>query len=126
MAINLQNANAYFKGRTIGGVWKQYSGDQKNTALLQAKRELSRELGRPMREDEPPYKEGDRRRDEYAVYEQALFDLVRDAMPEGDGEATPPLNADTNGQAQLVSVGGRWSRDALLWLADTLRANVIR
>ena len=67
--ICLQNANAYLKSRTLWDAWDEYSSDQKEMAITQARRDLSRALGRPMADDEPPYQEGDRRRDEYAVYE---------------------------------------------------------
>ena len=79
--INLANANAYFEGRTVGKFRKEYSGEQKEAAITQARRDLARAIGRPMRDDEPPYEEGQKRRDEYAVYEQALYSLLRDTMP---------------------------------------------
>lgn len=120
--INVQNANSYFAGRTVGRFWAEYSGAQKEAALSQARRELSRAIGRPMRDDEPPYQEGERKRDEYAVYEQALYSLLRDTMPEGTGEALPSLNGDeTKSKLSLMAVGGgKWSIEALAWLCDKL------
>lgn len=120
--INVQNANSYFAGRTVGRFWAEYSGAQKEAALSQARRELSRAIGRPMRDDEPPYQEGERKRDEYAVYEQALYSLLRDTMPEGTGEALPSLNGDeTRSKLSSMAVGGgKWSIEALAWLCDKL------
>lgn len=120
--INVQNANSYFAGRTVGRFWAEYSGAQKEAALSQARRELSRAIGRPMRDDEPPYQEGERKRDEYAVYEQALYSLLRDTMPEGTGEALPSLNGDeTKSKLSSMAVGGgKWSIEALAWLCDKL------
>lgn len=120
--INLANANAYFEGRTVGKFWKEYSGEQKEAAITQARRDLARAIGRPMRDDEPPYEEGQKRRDEYAVYEQALYSLLRDTMPEGTGEALPSLNGDET-RSKLTSMavgGGKWSIEALAWLCDKL------
>lgn len=126
MAINTQNANSYFKGRTIGAIWDRYSGNQKNAAILQARRELARAIGRELKDEEPPYKEGDRRRDEYAVYEQAYFDLCKDALPEGTGDTTPSLVGNYENVPVPDAVAGQWSKDALMWLCDELRVNVIR
>ena len=120
--ISVQNANAYFEGRTIGKFWDEYSGEQKEGAIAQARRDLARAIGRPMKDDEPPYVEGERRRDEYAVYEQALYTLLRDANPEGGGSAVPSLNGDEVRQKNttLAVGGGKWSIEALSWLCDKL------
>lgn len=120
--INLQNANAYFKGRTIAKQWNEYSGAQKEAALTQARRDLARAIGRPMRDDEPPYQEGETKRDEYAVYEQAAYTLLRDCSPEGGGDAVPSLDGDEvrTKNAQMSTGGGKWSIEALSWLCDKL------
>lgn len=120
--ISLQNANAYFKSRTLCEAWNEYSGEQKEMAILQARRDLSRALGRPMNDDEPPYQEGDTKRDEYAVYEQAAYTLLRNALPKGGGSSTPSLTPDeTKPKGQTLSTGGgKWSMEALAWLADKL------
>lgn len=120
--ISLTNANAYFESRTVGKFWDEYSGEQKEMAIAQARRDLARAIGRPMKDDESPYIEGERRRDEYAVYEQALYTLLRDANPEGGGSAVPSLNGDEVRQknATLAVGGGKWSIEALSWLCDKL------
>ena len=122
MNITLQNANAYFKSRTTGDLWEEYSGEQKQAAIQEARRDLSRALRRPIRDDESPYREGDSKRDEYAVYEQALFSLLKYAEPRGTGTAIPSLNGDeTRPKTTRISVGGdKWSMDALAWLADKM------
>lgn len=119
--INVQNANAYFAGRTIGRAWDEYSGEQKDAAILQAKRELSKI--RPMLEDEPPYQLGDVHRDEFAVYEQAAYLLFRDTLPAGSGELTPSLD-EAKERPVPRDLDGRWSIDALVWLGDRLVKSV--
>lgn len=120
--ICLQNANGYFKGRTIGDSWDEYSGPQKEMAIQEARRDLSRALGRPMRDDEPPYQEGDTKRDEYAVYEQAAYTLLRSTLPKGVGKATPSLEPDeAKPKGMTLTEGyGKWSKEALSWLADRM------
>ena len=104
--ICLQNANAYLKSRTLWDAWDEYSSDQKEMAITQARRDLSRALGRPMADDEPPYQEGDRRRDEYAVYEQAAYTLLMNAQPKGSGSMTPSLSPDeTKPKSKTLSEG---------------------
>lgn len=120
--ICIQNANAYFKGRTIGAKWAEYSAEQKTAAIDQARRDLSRALRRPMRDDEPPYREGDTKRDEFAVYEQAVYSLLRDAQPNGGGSSVPSLDPDEpKPRSNTLAVGGgKWSIEALSWLCDKL------
>ena len=120
--ICIQNANAYFKGRTIGAKWAEYSAEQKTAAIDQARRDLSRALRRPMRDDEPPYREGDTKRDEFAVYEQAVYSLLRDAQPNGGGSSVPSLDQDEpKPRSNTLAVGGgKWSIEALSWLCDKL------
>ena len=122
MNITVQNANAYFDGRTMGDMWDEYSGEQKQAALQEARRDLSRALRRPIRDDEPPYREGDSTRDEYAVYEQALYSRLKYAEPKGTGAATPSLNGDeTRPKSTRLEIGGgKWSMEALAWLADKM------
>ena len=122
--INVANANSYFKGNVLLKVWEEYSGEQKSAALLQARRELSMLLGRPLRDDEPAYREGDRFRDEFAAYEQAAYLLIRDSLPEGGGEITPSLD---EGKERPVprAIGGR-AVEALKWLTGGRVARTAR
>ena len=75
-----------------------------------------------MKDDEPPYQEGDRRRDEYAVYEQAAYTLLMNALPKGGGSMTPSLSPDeTKPKGKTLGEGyGKWSKEALAWLADKM------
>lgn len=114
--ISVQGANTYFEGHTLCRAWNEYSGAQKDHAIMRARRELAAELARPMRDDEPPYKEGDPMRDEYAVYEQAVYLLMRDEHPEGGVAAQPVLDAEGTGTLVPKDHCGRWSRDATRWL----------
>ena len=120
--ICLQNANAYLKSRTLWDAWDEYSGDQKEMAITQARRDLSRALGRPMTHDAPPSHAGDKRRDELAVSEQAAYTLLMNAQPKGGGSSVPSLEPDERKpKAHTLSLGGgKWSMDALSWLADKL------
>lgn len=126
--MDVDNADAYFKTRTMGKAWEEFSADQRKAAIEQAKRDLSRALGRPMREDEPQYQYGDEVRDEYAVYEQALFTLLRDAQPNGpSGADIPPLEPDEKQDRQYTLGSGRskWSEEALAWLGVSNRVQIV-
>ena len=126
--IDLNGAKTYFSTRTMGSAWEEYTTDQRRTAIEQAKRDLSRALGRPMREDEPQYAYGDRTRDEYAVYEQALFSLLRDALPTGSGggDVSAPVSEDAQVNAYSLAKGkGKWSEEALAWLGSTGRVQTV-
>ena len=128
MAINVDGADAYFSTRTSGDDWLSYSASQRKGAIEQAKRDFSRALGRPMREDEAQYRYGDRTRDEYAVYEQALYTLVRDAPQKGAISRTPSLNPDEAKEPRQVhSTGyGKWSSEALAWLGASVRTEIVK
>ena len=56
--ITVDRANAYFRTRTVGARWNEYATDQKEAALAQAERDLSRALGRSMKDDESGYTPG--------------------------------------------------------------------
>lgn len=127
MAISVEGASKYFRTRTAAQQWDEYSADQKETAIAQARRDLARALGRPMRDDEPEYREGDRTRDEYAVYEQALYTLLRDAKPKLGGSVIPSLNqGEVQPKDRLLATGrDRWSKEALSWLAQRIMTEVV-
>ena len=118
--IDTRGATVYFKTTTFSAKWAEYSDDQKKAAVEMAKREFSRALGRPLREDEPPYQLGDTVREEFAAYEQALYTLLRDTEPNGCGSAVPSLDQDER-RAPAVTLGGskgQWSPRALSWLGQ--------
>lgn len=118
--ISVGNANNYFQSHVHGDAWGEYSGEQKDHAITQARRDLSRALGRPIQDDEPPYVEGDKKRDEFAVYEQALYTLLSGVQPKGGGNPVPSLEPDEKKPTgkSLATGGGKWSLEALSWLCD--------
>ena len=118
--IDARGATEYFKTTPFSAKWAEYSDDQKKAAVEMAKREFSRALGRPLDENEPPFKFGDRTREEYAAYEQALYTLLRDTEPNGGGSAVPSLDQDDR-NAPAVTLGGskgQWSPRAMSWLGQ--------
>lgn len=125
--IDVTGADAYFSTRTMGGAWKEFSADQRKCAIEQAKRDLSRALGRPMRENEGAYVYGQQRRDEFAVYEQALYALLRDAQPNGRGTDIPSLEPDEKQpHGYTLKTGlGKWSEEALAWLGASGRVETV-
>ena len=52
--IDVGNASVYFASHPMGSNWAEYSTEQRTGAIEYAKRELSRALGRPMKEDAEP------------------------------------------------------------------------
>lgn len=84
-----------------------------------AKRVLSRGLKRPLEEELPPYQYGDERRDDFAAYEQALFELSKATQPDGMREANPivadAINPARSAQ-ETVEAEGPYAVEALRWL----------
>lgn len=117
--ISIDGANAYFASHSRRADWEGFSTDQRKAAVAQACRDFSRALGRPLRDDEPSYRLGDRRRDEFAAYEQALFALLRDAPAQGELQSpVPSLSPDEAAEPRrtLATGRGKWSAEALAWL----------
>lgn len=130
--IDVEGANKYFRTRTVFEQWNEFSTEQQSGAIEQAKRDLSRELGRVMNENEQPYQMGQKRRDEYAVYEQAFYSLMIYSFPTGnDSTVVSPLPNDEenyqfeNGAGRHLEGYGKWSKEALLWLADRVTVETI-
>ncbi len=125
--IDIRNADAYFAAHPMGAAWKEYAEDQRTTAIEYAKRELSRALGRAMSEDEEPYRYGDRVRDEYAVYEQALYVLLRDCQPESTGVVMPSAEPDEAQPTAHTMAKGKdhFAAEALRWLGGSVRVETV-
>ena len=125
--ICIDNANAYFKAHPMGAIWDEYSTDQRTNAIEYAKRELSRALGRAMKEDEPQYRYGDRVRDEYAVYEQALYVLLRDCQPKSAGVVMPSAEPDEAQPTAHTMANGKdhFSAEAMRWLGGSVRVETV-
>lgn len=125
--IDVDNADAYFATRTMGRHWAEYSAQQRKAAIDQAKRDFSRALGRPMAENEGAYVYGQQKRDDFAVYEQALYTLLRDIQPDGTGTDIPSLEGDER-KTPAYTLGegkGKWSEEALAWLGASSRVEVV-
>lgn len=128
MSITLDRAAEYFKKHVSRDLWNEYSADQKERAILQARRDLSRALGRAIRDDEPPYREGDRTRDEFAVYEQAIYTLLREENPRGVAESPVPSLNQTEVPApgrSRMSGYGKYAPEALSWLAKRITNEIV-
>lgn len=125
--IDISNANAYFAAHPMGAVWKEYAELQRTTAIEYAKRELSRALGRAMKEDEGPYSYGERVRDEYAVYEQALYVLLRDCQPKSTGVVMPSAEPDEAQPVAHTMASGKdhFAAEALRWLGGSVRVETV-
>ena len=111
----------------MGANWEEYSAEQRSNAVEYAKRELSRALGRPMKEDEPAYSYGDRVRDEYAVYEQALYVLLRDCQPASAGVVMPSAEPDEAQPTAHTMAKGKdhFAAEALRWLGGGVRVETV-
>lgn len=124
MAIDITGAGTYFAGHSKAPLWSQYSHTQKAGAIEQAKRELSRELGRKIKEDEPPYTFGDPRRDEYAVYEQAIHLLGQAGKASTGSGAVPTLKGGS--EIPERQSRAKFSEDCLRWLGIRIGVAMIR
>ena len=111
----------------MGKVWKECDAEQRTNAIEYAKRELSRALGRPLRDDEPQYKYGDRVRDEYAAYEQALYALLRDSQPKVAGVVMPSAEPDEAQPTAHTMANGKdhFAAEALRWLGGSVRVETV-
>jgi len=87
MSISANGALEYFSTHVEGVVWQAYGEALQAMAIVHARRELSRMLGRELSDSESAYVEGDQLRDEYAVYEQALYLLRMSSMPNAESSA---------------------------------------
>lgn len=104
MAITFENAQAYFDGanHNRASVWAAFDEQHRLGAIATARRGIARMLGRAMKDTEAAYKEGDRVRDEFAVYEQALYLLETGVVANGAASDPVPILAG-NEKAQEVA-----------------------
>lgn len=132
MAINLDGANGYFapENHSKAAVWMRYSVVQRTGAIAEAKRDLSRALKRALDENEPPFKPGDRRREEFAVYEQALWRLEGSVQADPD---TGDIIATLRGRQETDDVAQGRDRSfagiahaAMLWLGWDGNVRLVR
>lgn len=114
--ITYGGAIEYFNTHPRGQVWGQTSQPAANAALAHARRMLARALGRPMSDDETPYAEGDTTRDEYAVYEQALWLIINGVIANGEGSAPQPILAADGDDLETPA-----KRDDQIYAPEALR-----
>lgn len=118
--IDFDGAQAYFGGNTHykSAVWSAFDQGRRIAAVASARRTLSRVLGRSLRDNEPAFAEGDRRRDEFAVYEQALWMLEHGQIADASGFAPVPVLTGEVDKAGVDAdgVAGLYAPEALRWL----------
>lgn len=117
--ITYANSVSYFAaGHMLAQVWSQAGETACTAAIAHARRLLSREIGRALRDNEAAYVEGDTTRDEYAVYEQAVHMLANGAIANAEGTAPIPIltgdSADPGSPRKPSS--SVYSNEALRWL----------
>ena len=124
MAISLEKADEYFSpgNHSQAELWRKFTAQHRAGAIAEAKRELERDLARTLAEPVYTPVRPLMRRDDYAVYEQALWLLL--STPVGDASQGDAIAVLTGG---LQSEGGaakndgahpreRFSPEALRWL----------
>ena len=121
MAITFENAQAYFdpENHHRSAVWAGFQETHRRGAIASARRGLARLLGRAMKENEAAYKEGDRIRDEFSVYEQALYLLETGVVANGSASDPVPILAGNEEAQKAAGNKGRPSvvgPEALRWL----------
>lgn len=124
MSIDRTNADTYFTDHACTAEWFAFSVENRDGAIVAAKRLLSRGLGRAMSENEAPYEYGHIARDEYAVYEQALYILTTSRVGDGGTGAPYPV-AMPQTQEQGTKRPWLYSAAALRWLG-WLGASTVR
>jgi hypothetical protein len=127
MSINLAGAQTYFgaSNHHKAAVWSAFAQGHRTGAVAAARRTLSRGLGRAMSDSEDAYAEGDRTRDEYAVYEQALWMLENGQVADATGNDPVPVLTGKADAAETKPGAGLYAPEALRWLGITVAA-VIR
>lgn len=119
MAIDFTGAQVYFgtANHHKAAVWSGFGQGHRTGALAAARRVLARGLGRAMRADESAYNEGDRTRDEYSVYEQALWMLENGQVADATGNDPVPVLTGKADTADTRAPGASlYAPEALRWL----------
>jgi len=129
MAINYAGSAAYFvAGQHVKAkTWADAGEDACTAAIAQARRILGRALRRAMNDDEAAYAEGDATRDEYAVYEQALWLIENGTIATSEGTAALAELAggqDAGARGSTPAVAALYAPEALRWLGWTVAAMV--
>lgn len=90
MSIDITAADAHFgtKVHIRSGIWNGFDRDLRQSALVQARRDIERLLGEAIAAEDETSADGDFPRYDLAVFEQALWILVNSAV--ANGEQTTP------------------------------------
>ena len=119
--IDIAAADTYFSADNHTGAssWAGFSRSARTGAVAEARRLLSRALCRALDDALPAYCEGDTHRDDFAVFEQALF-ILRNSASTINGGVTPyPAAVPTTGaedQQPEPTYAGGICVAALAWL----------
>ncbi len=118
--INKANADLYFSEHVKSPVWMGFTDELREAAILSARRLLSRDLKRALDDNEPEYEEGDYFRDEYAIYEQAIYMLENNRVVSLNQESSPYPIAEAPHGPQQDSLPTKkpfiYAEEALRWL----------
>lgn len=119
--IDITAADLYFASSNHTGAtaWASFGRQARAAAVAEARRLLSRALRRALDDELPAYVEGDTCRDDFAVFEQALF-ILRNSTSAINGGVTPypaavPTTNDEDQQPEPTYAGGICAA-ALAWL----------
>jgi len=126
--INFKNAQVYFASGSHhkAAVWSGFNPKTREGAIAAARRVIARGLGRALNDDERDYKEGDRIREEYAIYEQALWMMENGQVANATGSDPVPV---LTGKAEAADTSARspygaFAPEALRWLGAASAAVV--
>lgn len=116
--IDLNGADDYFSAsqHVSAAVWAAFTTAQRAAAVASARRVLSRALNRAMSDVEAAYAEGDRYRDDLAVYEQALHMLLNGMITDSDSGSPYPIAVKHDDDGKPAPY---YAPEALRWLGWT-------
>jgi hypothetical protein len=116
MSITAETASDYFNGHPAAATWAGVDDERKTAVIAHARRVLARALGRTIDDNEDAYEEGDETRDEYAVYEQALYLVENNLVANTEGSAPAFVAQTPTGKEGRKP--DRWgiAPEALRWL----------
>lgn len=121
MTISAANADAYFApgNHSQAEIWLKFTAQHRAGAVATARRMFEREFRRAL--DDSGASDTISYREDYAVYEQALWILLGTPFGDGSGgDAVAILSGETPSES---TAGGRkrdrWNPDAIRWLGGT-------
>jgi hypothetical protein len=118
--IDYDGSQTYFEPENHykAAIWSGFDTERRTAAIATARRILARTLDRTINDDEADYIEGDRTRDEYAIYEQALWMLENGQIADGSGSGPVPILTGATDTAGVDNKGvaGLYAPEALRWL----------